>query len=120
MAAKYIAGLIKDGSAIRAIAVLFPEYISHSTMAARMFKNRHGIVSAGFYTIGESPEDVKVHGESIGLNLAVRTADTFLIKEVLGLVHRDRGDEIPEGARPGDIVRLLSERYNDFDVDKVT
>ena len=123
MAGKYIVGLmVSRHGAVRALAVVFPEFLEHREMAMRVFKGVRCIVSAGMFQVYECTTgvEVEVSGESIGLNLKPRPVpDEFLIKEALGLVYRDRGDAIPQGTRPGEIVQEIQTRIPDFTADEL-
>ena len=87
MESKYIVGQVRcdDRFNFTLGAVVFPEFVNHSEMARRMFKE---VTSAGFVDIEAGLPGVAVvcYGKSESLKLKSNPeVDTFLVRQALGL-----------------------------------
>ena len=90
MKSKYVVGLVRcdDRFNFTLGAVVFPEFVNHSEMARRMFRE---VQSAGFcdiYTNEDSANSPRVvcYGKSESLKLEANPeVDTFLVRQALGL-----------------------------------
>lgn len=78
---KYVVGNICDGYFVGEAAVLFPDYIAHSTVANRLFEGP--CIGGGFYSVNDGV--VEVWGHSVSAKVASRPEDVVLVKRALGM-----------------------------------
>jgi hypothetical protein len=66
------------------VAVIFPDCMIHSDVAARLLAT---VVGAGFVSIAHTPEGIQVkpHGHSESLKIGSRPEDKRFIEKALGL-----------------------------------
>ena len=96
MRTKYVAGMLPrpDGSQEVGV-VVFVEYVEHATIAELFFKQRDGVLGAGFFTANGG--EIQAYGESVGLKIPSRESDAALIAQLHSTAHYVAG-ELPSGA----------------------
>ncbi len=109
--AKYIVAVVNTGYVERAVALIFPDTVSHDTFAARVCYDRHAIISAGFVALTGDDSLPRPYGESVSLKLKSRAEeDAQYLGEIFGMV-----DAVPAKIRREDeniVNRRRSDAYD--------
>lgn len=90
MKTKYVVGEVMLSGGAVMMAVAFPEFVQHKTMAERVFI-KDTVRSAGFFTVEEREGHslrVQTYGDSVSLGLKPMDNDHILIARSIG-VHPD-------------------------------